>query len=149
MRVRVGEGAGQVGPQGGLVLAGEQEAPEPETELRDDLPARCGSALPFGAVPGHADVGPCLFPEGDVRVVVPLAGAAAALLAMDEAGVQGVAEHDFEVAEGAEERGGHLAVPLVERERGLGVVGAGGRVRGEALGGEQGVHGHAGARSGR
>ncbi|MFE7112906.1 DUF6233 domain-containing protein [Streptomyces sp. NPDC057575] len=33
------KGACQIGPQAGLVLAGQQEAPEPEAQHRDDLSA--------------------------------------------------------------------------------------------------------------
>lgn len=112
----VGEGSRQVGPQLRLVLAGQQEAPQAETQLRNDLPARTGRAAPPGTLLGLGDIRAGLVPDGNSTAAVPVLGPAPALLSGDGLGVQGIAQHDLQVSERCEECRSEVAVPPVERE---------------------------------
>src|SRR6185312_12391130 len=84
----VREGTREIGPQAGLVLAGQQEAPEAEAQLRNDLPARDDHAAPPSALLGLGDVAAGLAAEWNLPVGVPLGGAAPTLLAGNEPRVQ-------------------------------------------------------------
>lgn len=101
-------------PEGGLVSLVEQEPPEPERELGDDLVRGLYLVRTGESLAGSGDVVESLRSQEPVRVVVPVPGAATIGVPRGQLGVQGVAQHHFEVPEVLEERSCSEGVPRVE-----------------------------------
>jgi hypothetical protein len=123
---QVGERVAESGrPKGGLVSLVEQEPPEPEGELGDDLARGLYLAGAGESLAGGGDVVESLRGQEPGGVVVPLPGAAIVGVPGGQLGVQGVAQHHFEVPEVLEERSCGESVPRVEGQGGFEVAAPG------------------------
>jgi hypothetical protein len=123
-------------PQGALILARQQKAPESEPEFRHDPPLRLRSVVTCRPSPRVGDVDQGGSVQYTTRVDVPAWLTVQARRPHDELVVENVAEQDLDMPKSRPERSPDIRVPFVESNGSREIVAGGRPVRSQPVDGQ-------------